>query len=173
MKGKNLQRQKYISPKQLIIQALNQAKNLKVEEYSLQSLLICQLEDDKRYELFFNDILEVFPANLEATENFSFQVNLRESRKILITSQWIGFPPHMYSNHLEGLISQVVTTKDLKNLIVDLQKAFHKAHNEHEIYLLEGLFFAVLEGGEQVGFDFTRERQYFKKIIEREPKFRY
>ena len=155
--------------KKLIIEAIKEASGIKLEEYSEEGFLLCQVKDGKFYELFLNDVVEVFRSK---TGEKATQVNLKEGRKILLTSDWIGFPPYTFSPVLEELTAKVVTTFDLKTLIDCMESKLQKAtSSEHELHLLDGLFFSVLKGGEQVGFDCSKERRYFKKIVEARSEF--
>ena len=155
------------SPKQLIIQAIRRSKGLKLEEYSKESFVIRQLSDGKSYELFMHDVLD--SMIVRSTDGvITTQVNLREGRKILLTDQWIGFAPHLYQAVLSDFMSRVVTTQDLVNLIsaIKLKLKGSTIRDEHETHLLSSLFLSILKGGQKVGFDLSKEKESFKKIIE-------
>ena len=92
------------------------------------------------------------------------QLNFIDGSKVLLTKHLVGFKPSIPSDYglEEGRLPKVVTTPDLLS-IIDVV-ADSESFDPVEIDILRRVYMSILDGGEAVGFDLSRERQWLSQF---------
>jgi hypothetical protein len=100
------------------------------------------------------------------TEGIGFlQVNLQENKKLLITSNLIGFKPSPLAQLDLGKLPKVVTTQDLNSVFDAISEALYLGENpDDEMQLLKKVFDSVIAGGENIGFDLAKEKSWLRRL---------
>lgn len=130
--------------------------------YSLKGEhMLVQKTDGKTLRLVPESV-EAVIGREDSEGNPFLQVNFLNGNKVLLTKHLIGFKP----SHVYGLDDQrlpkVVTTPDLLSIIdvitdednVDL----------HEFDVLRKVYLSIVDGGEAVGFDLSKEREWLAQM---------
>jgi hypothetical protein len=90
------------------------------------------------------------------------QVNFITGHKVLLTKHLIGFKPSEGYGLDETRLPKVVTTPDLLSIIDVIADADDFDHTEFDV--LRKVYLSILDGGEAVGFDLSRERQWLSQL---------
>lgn len=114
-------------------------------------------------------LLKIHPQSIEAVlkrddseGNPFLQVNFITGQKVLLTKHLIGFKPSEGYGLDETRLPKVVTTSDLLSIIDVIADADDFDHTEFDI--LRKVYLSILDGGEAVGFDLSRERQWLSQL---------
>ena len=136
-------------------------KSLGVESGHLK---IIQSADDKVFSFSLEDVSEVLHRQDSESKLF-LQINFRNSNKILLTENLVGFKPH----HTLGLdmtkLPKVVTTPDLLSVYEAIEEAIGSEQIDHEIEILKKVYLSIIEGGEKVGFELKKERLWLTRLM--------
>lgn len=126
---------------------------------------VSQILDGKCLGIAYVDIKNVIQRVDSKGEPF-LQINFGHEKKILLTDTLIGFRPSELSTINMDKLPKVVTTPDIVSVFEAIQEALHADSLEgfEEIEVLRRVFESVLAGGEEVGFDLTREREWMSRI---------
>lgn len=143
---------------------VSKASGLRMEHTSQDSALITQTMDGKGLAVDISNLEAVlFRSDTEGQE--FIQVNFCTGKKILLTSNLIGFKPIAHRGLDLAKLPRVVTTPDVHSVFDAIQDALHAADAEpHEIVVLKRVFEAVIAGGESVGFDLSKERAWLARL---------
>ena len=148
-----------------IIKYIAGAKGLEFAESNLEDYLIIeQISDGKKIRINKFDLEEVLPRVDDEGETF-LQVNFYSGKKILITTNLVGFRPLSIFGLDMDKLPKVVTTPDIMNIFEAIQESLcHEDASTDELEVLRKVYDAVVSGGESVGFNLDRERQLFTQI---------
>ena len=124
---------------------------------------IRQKEDGKKVTFPKTEITEVLMRTDPQNSPF-IQMNFTDGKKLLVTTNLIGFKPVKNKFILNENIPNVVTTPDLINVFEALEETIRKGSNSRETLVLKHIYIAILEGGEAVGFDMSEERNWLNHI---------
>ncbi len=113
--------------------------------------------------------LKIKPQAIEAVlqrddseGNPFLQVNFLGGHKVLLTKHLIGFKPSEGYGLDEARLPKVVTTPDLLSIIDVI--ADPDDFDQTEFDILRKVYLSILDGGEAVGFDLSRERQWLSQL---------
>lgn len=129
-------------------------------------VVIGQKGDAKEIKLRKTDLLDVLVRKDSEGKEF-IQVNLIEERKILLTDQLVGFKPHPITDLDVSKLPKVVTTLDLISVFEAIEEASavnRTGVSSEDTETLKKVFQAILQGGEDVGFNLTMERSWLKRL---------
>lgn len=123
--------------------------------------LLVQKTDGKTLKLLPESVEAVL--NREDSEGNPFlQVNFLSGQKVLLTKHLIGFKP----SHVYGLDDQrlpkVVTTPDLLSIIDVITDEDNFDIQEFDV--LRKVYLSIVDGGEAVGFDLSKEREWLAQM---------
>lgn len=125
---------------------------------------ITQTTDGKTLSFVDNDVDEVIPR-LDSDGHPFLQVNFCTGKKILLTSNFIGFKPALCPGLDMERLPKVVTTPDLISVVEAIEDSMTAGtSNTEEVDVLRRVFDSVLRGAESVGFDLTSERLWLQRI---------
>lgn len=125
---------------------------------------ITQKTDGKALSFDNNEVDEVIPR-LDSDGHPFLQVNFNTGKKILLTTNFIGFKPAICAGLDMERLPKVVTTPDLISVVEAIEDSMTTAEkNNEEVDVLRRVFDSVLRGAESVGFDLTSERMWLQRI---------
>ena len=123
-----------------------------------------QKTDYKELPILLNSVTEVLPRVDHEDIDF-LQVNFENGKKLLLTQNLIGFKPIPLIGLDMERLPKVVTTPDLISVVEAIEEAMNsKDFHPIEIEVLKDVFSSVLEGGEAIGFDLTKERAWLNRL---------
>ena len=147
-----------------ISQFVAKTSGLRISVIDERSVRIHQSADDKSLIVEASALDEVLLRSDSNGTEF-IQVNFSAGHKILLTDCLIGFKPSTPRGVDLARLPRVVTTPDVINVFEAIQDALHATGpDSHEISVLKKIFDAVLNGGEAVGFDLSRERSWLARV---------
>ena len=117
-------------------------------------------------ELAFSlDSVEEVLSRVDQEDLEFLQVNFRDDKKLLLTQSLIGFKPIPLIGLDMERLPKVVTTPDLISVVEAIEETMNsKDSHPIEVEVLKDVFSSVLEGGEAVGFDLTKERAWLNRL---------
>jgi hypothetical protein len=133
-------------------------------------LCISQKIDQKQISFSKTDLTEVL-SRVDSDGRKFLQLNFNSGLKILLTDALVGFKPVEVAGLDMGRIPKVVTTPDLLSVFEALEDSLATETSENEIETLKKVFFAILGGGESVGFDLAHERKWISRLIASRVKY--
>lgn len=146
-----------------IIRFIDQSPGLELKFVDSQRVGILQTVDNKLFIVDLGELEEVIPRWDENGRMF-YQVNFKSNKKILLTESLIGFKP-VKSKHLRLDMPKVVTTSDLLSIFEAIEELAREQHAPaSELNMLKLVFDAVVNGGEDVGFDLTAEKTWLLRL---------
>ncbi|RME18071.1 MAG: hypothetical protein D6797_01110 [Bdellovibrio sp.] len=149
----------------MISQYIEKASGLHFIQHDDQLVEIQQIVDQKSIQFSKSQVEEVL-ERFDSQNRPFLQVNFLDNKKILLTEKLIGFKPvPCHSLHIHKL-PKVVTTPDLISVIEAIEEHMsdHQNHQQ-EIALLRYVFEAILEGGEAIGFNLSKEKAWLQGLV--------
>jgi hypothetical protein len=121
--------------------------------------------DGKVFNFTSQDISEILHRT-DADGKPFIQLNLKGSQKVLLTETLIGFKPVETLGLDISRIPKVVTTPDLLSVFEAIEESLGAdSGGDNEVAILKKVYFSILAGGEQVGFDLSFERKWLNRLI--------
>ncbi len=150
--------------KQKLSEFAQSSAGLEILDSPMNEIILRQKVDSKSIRIYIDDIQNLISR--ADTEGVPFlQVNLKDSKKLLITENLIGFKPVQLTGLDPSRIPKVVTTQDLTSVFDAIEEALYLNENPNEeIHLLKRIFDSVIAGGEQIGFDLTKEKSWLQRL---------
>ena len=146
-------------PRQTIVEFVEKASGLSLANNDTMTIELIQKSDTKSLRIELREVKEVLTRR--DTDNSTFlQVNFSSGRKILLTDSFIGFKPVTLDGLDMSKIPRVVTTPDLMSVFEAIEDSMSSENEANDLDTLRKIFFAILIGGESVGFDLGRERTW-------------
>ena len=128
-----------------------------------EHLSIYQKTDSREMVIKRSDLSDVLTRK-DADGHVFVQINFTSGRKILLTDQLIGFKPVAVTDIDVAKLPKVVTTSDLLSVFEAIEESVSGASPGEETEILKRVFNSILLGGEQVGFDLTKERGWLRRL---------
>lgn len=126
---------------------------------------IAQELDGKIFNFQSHDIGEIL-HRMDADGKPFIQLNLKGGHKVLFTDTLIGFKPVETLGLDISRIPKVVTTPDLLSVFEAIEESMgSEAVPDNEVEILKKVYFSILAGGEQVGFDLSFERKWLSRLL--------
>lgn len=123
---------------------------------------ITQSIDGKSIEIDKLVIEQVLEREDSSGQPF-LQINFMTGSKILLTKNLIGFKPIQLSGLNFEKVPNVVTTPDLLSIVEALSE--FDGTEDSEVQTLRMMYSSILEGGEAVGFNLSRERLWLSQVL--------
>lgn len=155
------------NPKHLIEKFLHAGRKLSLldKEGEGDRITILQSHDQKSISFYKSDIEKVLPRRDGNGEDF-LQINFKNGKKILLTDEFVGFPPALHSPINTAKLPKVVTTADLLSVIEAIESSLYGTDQYQESLSDVKLFFDAIAGGaEAVGFNLIGERLWVERLF--------
>ena len=153
------------NPKSLIEEFLSKNAKLSLLKEEGEKMTLMQSYDKKTLSFYESDIEKVLKRRDHNGESF-LQVNFKNGKKVLLTNEFVGFPPAVCSGIPVGRLPKVVTTADLLSVIEAIEGSLYGTDQYQESLYDVKLFFEAIAGGaETAGFSLTGERLWFEKLL--------
>ena len=156
------------NPKSIIEDFLSQGKTLSlIKKDEDEKITLFQNHDKKTLSFCESDIEKVLERKDYNGEAF-LQVNFKNGKKILLTSEFVGFPPAVCSEMDTERLPKVVTTADLLSVIEAIESSLYGTDQYQEsLYDVKLFFEAIASGAESIGFCLTGERLWLERLFPR------
>lgn len=118
---------------------------------------------DKKSMTFDPTTIKELMIRIDPEENKPFfQINLKDKRKFLITSHFVGFKPLVSDPHVASHLPQVVTTVDLLTISEAIEELLTSESHQIlvELDILKKAYLAITLGAQEIGFDMSQERSW-------------
>ena len=156
------------NPKSLIENFLSHTEKLSlIKETGQESgrITLFQNYDKKKLSFKESEIEKVLERKDYNGEAF-LQVNFKNGKKILLTNEFVGFPPALCPSMGQEKLPKVVTTADLLSVIEAIESSLYGTDQYQEsLYDVKLFFEAIASGAESVGFSLTGERLWMEKLF--------
>ena len=154
------------NPKSIIENFLSHAKQLSlIEKEEAEKITLFQNYDKKILSFYETDVQKVLERKDYNGEAF-LQINFKNGKKILLTSEFVGFSPAACSAMDTKKLPKVVTTADLLSVIEAIESSLYGTDQYQESLCDVRLFFeAIASGAESIGFSLTGERLWVERLI--------
>lgn len=148
-----------------ILNYVDSSRGLKAKVGESGKIQIYQDLDGKIFTFSMQDIGEIL-HRMDADGKPFIQLNLRGGHKVLFTDTLIGFKPVETVGLDISRIPKVVTTPDLMSVFEAIEESMGaESGADSEVEILKKVYFSILAGGEQVGFDLSFERKWLNRLI--------
>lgn len=148
-----------------ILNYVDSSRGLKAKVGDGGKVQIFQDLDGKIFTFSSQDIGEIL-HRMDADGKPFIQLNLKGGHKVLFTDTLIGFKPVETVGLDISRIPKVVTTPDLLSVFEAIEESMGAESGvDNEVEILKKVYFSILSGGEQVGFDLTFERKWLNRLI--------
>jgi hypothetical protein len=125
---------------------------------------IVQKVDGKSLDILGVDIEEVI-SRLDSDGQGFLQINFLDGQKILLTQRLIGFKPAPSPGLDMSKLPKVVTTPDLISVVEAIEDNLNsESAHPIELDILRKVFDSVVSGGEAIGFDLAKERDWLHRL---------
>ena len=154
------------SPKSIIEDFLSKSKKLSlIKREEENKITLMQSYDKKTLSFYESDLEKVLERKDHNGETF-LQVNFRNGKKVLLTNEFVGFPPALCSGIDADKLPKVVTTADLLSVIEAIEGSIYGTDQYQEsLYDVKLFFEAIASGAEAAGFSLTGERLWLEKLL--------
>lgn len=125
---------------------------------------ILQSLDGKMFQFEAQDVSEVL-NRLDADGRPFIQINFRDTNKVLLTDNLVGFKPSETVGLDMTRIPKVVTTPDLKSVLDAIEDTLGADQAEHEVEILKKVYYSILTGAERIGFELPFERRCLERLM--------
>lgn len=148
-----------------ILNYVDSSRGLKAKVGEGGKVQIFQDLDGKIFTFSSQDIGEIL-NRMDADGKPFIQLNLKGGHKVLFTDTLIGFKPVETVGLDISRIPKVVTTPDLLSVFEAIEESMGAESGvDNEVEILKKVYFSILSGGEQVGFDLSFERKWLNRLI--------
>jgi hypothetical protein len=148
-----------------ILNFVDASKGLRAKINESGSVHIFQESDQKIFSFFSQELSEVLHRSDSEGKSF-LQINFKDSTKVLLTDNLVGFKPLETLGLDMTRIPKVVTTPDLVSVYEAIEESLGSDNVvDHEVEILKKVYLAIISGGEKVGFDLSNERLILNRLI--------
>ena len=128
-------------------------------------ITLLQSHDKKTISFCLGDVKKVLERK-DCNDQSFLQVNFKNGKKILLTQEFIGFPPAIGVGIEIYKLPKVVTTADLFSVIEAIESSIYGTDQYQESLHEAKMFFeSIAAGAESIGFDLTGERFWVEKLL--------
>lgn len=148
-----------------ILNYVDSSRGLKAKVGDTGNVQIHQDVDGKVFKFTTQDIGEIL-QRMDVDGKPFLQLNLKSGHKVLFTDTLIGFKPVETLGLDVSRIPKVVTTPDLLSVFDAIEESMGaESGADNEVEILKKVYFSILAGGEQVGFDLSFERNWLNRLL--------
>lgn len=135
-------------------------------EFKQGTGITVQQKIDGKAILFRESDIDLIMSRTDDRERTFIQVNFHSGRKVLLTDQLIGFKPSPIEGIKMESLPTVVATPDLVSLFEAMEECLEAAPDNVPTFIeLRHAFMSIVEGGEAVGIDFSKEKLWIKQMV--------
>ena len=143
----------------------NKLSILEDEKECNKIITLFQNYDRKKLSFEIERVQKILERKGYDGQNF-LQVNFKDGKKILLTHEFVGFPPAVGVGIDVYKLPKVVTTADILSVIEAIESSIYGTDQYQEsLYEAKMFFESIAAGAESVGFDLTGERLWVEKLI--------
>jgi hypothetical protein len=144
---------------------VDSSRGLKMQVTESGKFRVRQELDGKVFSFYAEDVSETLQRKDSDGKTF-IQINFKNNFKVLFTDTLIGFKPVEIVGLDISRIPKVVTTPDLLSVFEAIEESMGaESGAENEVEILKKVYFSILSGGEQVGFELEGERRWLNRLI--------
>lgn len=144
---------------------VDSSRGLRMQVSEVGKVRIRQELDGKVFCFNAEDVTETLQRKDSDGKAF-IQINFKNNFKVLFTDTLIGFKPVEIVGLDISRIPKVVTTPDLMSVFEAIEESMGaESGSENEVEILKKVYFSILSGGEQVGFELDKERRWLNRLI--------
>ena len=148
-----------------ILNYVDASKGLQAKINESGRVHIHQELDQKVFSFCSQQVAEVLHRNDSEGKPF-IQINFKDSSKVLLTDNLVGFKPSETFGLDMTRIPKVVTTPDLVSVFEAIEESLGADGSvDHEVEILKKVYLAIISGGEKVGFDLSNERLLLNRLV--------
>lgn len=147
-----------------ILSFVDRTTGLKASILEDGNVEIQQSLDGKAFQFEPRDISEVL-NRLDTDGRPFIQINFKDTNKVLLTDNLVGFKPCETLGLDMSRIPKVVTTPDLKSVLDAIEDTLGADQAEHEVEILKKVYYSILAGAERIGFDLPFERRCLERLV--------
>jgi hypothetical protein len=125
---------------------------------------VTQDVDSKVFTFSSHSIVEILERKDSENKDF-LQLNFKNSTKVLLTENLVGFKPSQTLGLDMNKLPKVVTTPDLMSVYDALEEALGSDTTEHEVEILKKVYLSIIDGGERVGFCLEPEKKWLHRLL--------
>ena len=134
-------------------------------EKGYNKITLYQNYDRKTISFRIESIKKILERKDYKGRNF-LQVDFKDGKKILLTHEFVGFPPAVGVGIDVYKLPKVVTTADVLSVIEAIESSIYGTeHYQESLYEAKMFFESIAAGAESVGFDLTGERLWVEKLL--------
>lgn len=147
-----------------ILSYVDNSRGLEAKVIENGKIQIHQELDGKVFSFFTRDISEILHRSDSDGKPF-IQLNFSNGHKVLFTDTLIGFKPIEIVGLDVSRIPKVVTTPDLMSVFEAIEESMGaESGADNEVEILKKVYFSILSGAEQVGFELSFERKWLSRL---------
>jgi hypothetical protein len=148
-----------------LLDYVDSSRGLKLQVAEVGRVRVKQELDGKVFSFAAEDVAETLQRKDSDGKAF-IQLNFKNNFKVLFTDTLIGFKPVEIVGLDISRIPKVVTTPDLLSVFEAIEESMGaESGAENEVEILKKVYFSILSGGEQVGFELDGERAWHNRLI--------
>ncbi|MBK9323842.1 MAG: hypothetical protein IPM97_13035 [Bdellovibrionaceae bacterium] len=148
-----------------ILSYVDNSRGLEAKVIENGKIQIHQELDGKVFSFFTRDISEILHRSDSDGKPF-IQLNFSNGHKVLFTDTLIGFKPIEIVGLDVSRIPKVVTTPDLMSVFEAIEESMGaESGADNEVEILKKVYFSILSGAEQVGFELSFERKWLSRLV--------
>jgi hypothetical protein len=125
---------------------------------------IKQSLDGKAFHFEADHVSEVL-NRMDSDGRPFIQINFRDTHKVLLTDNLVGFKPSETWGLDMTRIPKVVTTPDLRSLLDAIEDSLGSDQTESEVEILKKVYYSILTGAEKIGFELPFERRCLERLM--------
>jgi hypothetical protein len=144
---------------------ISKCTGLTLTDRTVAEFAISQRGDHKKIKIKKTDLIDVLVRKDGEGKEF-VQINLATGRRLLLTDQLVGFKPFPVGELDVSKLPRVVTTLDLLSVFEAIEESVssNMPGSQEDSDTLKRVFNAILQGGEDIGFDLSTERLWLKRL---------
>jgi hypothetical protein len=147
-----------------ILSFIEQSDGLKAQISDDGLIQVTQVIDSKIFTFSVHSVVEILERKDSENKDF-LQLNFKNSTKVLLTENLVGFKPSQTLGLDMNKLPKVVTTPDLLSVYDALEEAMGADTTEHEVEMLKKVYLAIIDGGERVGFRLEHEKKWLHRLL--------
>lgn len=147
-----------------ILSFVDRTTGLKAAVLADGTVEIQQSLDGKSFHFETEEVSEVL-NRVDADGRPFIQINFKDTNKVLLTDNLVGFKPCETIGLDMTRIPKVVTTPDLKSVLDAIEDTLGAEQAEHEVEILKKVYYSILTGAEKIGFELPFERRCLERLM--------
>lgn len=147
-----------------ILNFVDRTTGLKAAFQEDGSVEIKQSLDGKAFHFEAEHVTEVL-NRMDSDGRPFIQINFKDTNKVLLTDNLVGFKPSETWGLDMSRIPKVVTTPDLRSVLDAIEDSLGSDQAESEVEILKKVYYSILTGAEKIGFELPFERRCLERLM--------